>query len=158
MFELQDLYQEIILDHSKRPRNFRCPDVANRQAAGHNPLCGDRVTVYLEVEDGVVADVGFEGSGCAISTASASVMTELVKGKSEAEARAMFARFHDLVTGEEDSAERDGQDERIRRRAAIPHAGQVRDPVLAYPRRGPRRRGHGVNRMRRASPARRQEL
>ncbi len=105
MFELQDLYQEIILDHSKRPRNFRCPDVANRQAAGHNPLCGDRVTVYLEVEDGVVADVGFEGSGCAISTASASVMTELVKGKSEAEARAMFARFHDLVTGEEDSAD-----------------------------------------------------
>jgi nitrogen fixation NifU-like protein len=102
MFELQDLYQEIILDHSKRPRNFRCPDAANRQADGHNPLCGDHVTVYLEVEDGVVADVAFEGSGCAISTASASVMTELVKGKSEAEARAMFARFHDLVTGEEE--------------------------------------------------------
>ena len=101
MFELQDLYQEIILDHSKRPRNFRCPDAANRQANGHNPLCGDHVTVYLEVVDGTVADVAFEGSGCAISTASASVMTELVKGKSEAEARAMFARFHDLVTGEE---------------------------------------------------------
>ena len=105
MFELHDLYQEIILDHSKRPRNFRCPDAANRQAAGHNPLCGDHVTVYLKVEGGVVADVAFEGSGCAISTASASVMTELVKGKSEAEARAMFARFHDLLTGEEDSAD-----------------------------------------------------
>ena len=105
MFELQDLYQEIILDHSKRPRNFRCPDAANRQADGHNPLCGDHVRVYLEVEDGVVADVAFEGSGCAISTASASVMTELVKGKSEPEARAMFARFHDLVTGEEEEGD-----------------------------------------------------
>jgi nitrogen fixation NifU-like protein len=105
MLDLQDLYQEIILDHSKRPRNFRCPDVANRRANGHNPLCGDHVTVYLTVEDGVVADVAFEGSGCAISTASASVMTELVKGTSEAEARAMFARFHDLLTGEEEDAD-----------------------------------------------------
>ena len=98
MFDLQELYQEVILDHSRQPRNFGCPGGANREAHGDNPLCGDRVTVYLVVEDGVVKDIGFDGRGCAISMASASLMTEAVKGKTEEEACAIFARFHELVT------------------------------------------------------------
>ena len=99
MPDLRELYQEVILDHQKRPRNFRRLDGANRSAEGYNPLCGDRVHVYLDVQDGVVRNVGFQGSGCAISTASASMMTESIKGKTEAEAKALFERFHDLVTG-----------------------------------------------------------
>ena len=87
----------MIVDHSKRPRNFRRLDGA-RVAEGYNPLCGDKVTVYVDVQDGIVRDVAFEGSGCAISTASASVMTEALKGKSAAEAAELFARFHALVT------------------------------------------------------------
>jgi len=101
MSDLRDLYQEVILDHHKKPRNFRRPDGANRQANGHNPLCGDKVTVYLFVEDGIVRDIGFQGAGCAISTASASMMTESIKGKSYADVEALFRRFHDLVTGKE---------------------------------------------------------
>ncbi|MGQ0663132.1 MAG: Fe-S cluster assembly sulfur transfer protein SufU [Pseudomonadota bacterium] len=100
MFDLRDLYQEVILDHSKRPRNFRRLASANHQAKGYNPLCGDRLAVYLRVEDGTVLDAAFEGSGCAISVASASLMTEMVKGKSDAEARALFRRFHEFVTGQ----------------------------------------------------------
>jgi nitrogen fixation NifU-like protein len=99
MSDLRDLYQEVILDHSRQPRNFRRPDQANRQARGDNPLCGDKVTVFLTIEDGKVADVGFQGRGCAISMASASLMTDIIKGKSEAEARALFERFHDEMTG-----------------------------------------------------------
>jgi nitrogen fixation protein NifU and related proteins len=99
MPDLRELYQEVILDHQKRPRNFHKLDGANRSAEGYNPLCGDRVHVYLDVHDGVVRNVGFQGSGCAISTASASMMTESVKGKTEAEAKALFEGFHDLVTG-----------------------------------------------------------
>ncbi len=99
MPDLRDLYQEVILDHSRRPRNFRRPPSANRRAEGFNPLCGDKVTVFLDLEDGVVRDIGFEGSGCAISTASASMMTESLKGKSLAEVQAIFERFHDLVAG-----------------------------------------------------------
>jgi nitrogen fixation NifU-like protein len=99
MSDLRDLYQEVILDHSRQPRNFRRPAGANREARGDNPLCGDKVTVYLTFEDGKVKDVGFEGRGCAISMASASLMTEIVKGKTEAEARAIFERFHDEMTG-----------------------------------------------------------
>jgi nitrogen fixation protein NifU and related proteins len=98
MSELRDLYQEVILDHNRQPRNFRCPEHANRQARGDNPLCGDKVTVYLTVEDGIVKDAAFQGRGCAISVASASLMTDLVKGKTEAEARELFKRFHELVT------------------------------------------------------------
>jgi len=98
--DLRELYQEVILDHSKRPRNFRGMPDANRRADGHNPLCGDRATVYLHVEGGVVRDVSFEGSGCSISTASASMMTEAVKGKTVAESEALFARFHELVTAD----------------------------------------------------------
>jgi nitrogen fixation NifU-like protein len=104
MSDLRDLYQEVILDHTKRPRNFRKLAAANRSAKGHNPLCGDRVTVYLNVEGGVVKDISFEGSGCAISTASASMMTESLRGKTQAEAEALFERFHDLVTGKRDES------------------------------------------------------
>ena len=95
--ELQDLYQEVILDHNRRPRNFRAIEQA-RSAEGFNPLCGDRVTVYLKVDDGVIADVSFQGAGCAISKASASLMTEAVKGKTVDEANALFERFHLMIT------------------------------------------------------------
>jgi nitrogen fixation NifU-like protein len=98
MAELTDLYQEVILDHNRRPRNFHALADANHTAEGYNPLCGDRLTLYLKVEDGVVTDVGFEGAGCAISKASASLMTDAVKGKSVAEAEALFERFHRMVT------------------------------------------------------------
>lgn len=99
MSEMDSLYQEVILDHSKRPRNLRKLEGANCQACGYNPLCGDKVQVYLTVRDGRVVDASFEGAGCAISTASASIMTESVKGKTVAEAEALFDGFHDLVTG-----------------------------------------------------------
>jgi nitrogen fixation NifU-like protein len=99
MSDLRDLYQEVILDHSKQPRNFRRPGSANREARGDNPLCGDKVTVFVTIEDGKVADVGFQGRGCAISMASASLMTDIIKGKTEAEARALFESFHDEMTG-----------------------------------------------------------
>ncbi|MEP6993624.1 MAG: Fe-S cluster assembly sulfur transfer protein SufU [Acidobacteriota bacterium] len=99
MSELRDLYQEVILDHSKKPRNFHALPGANRRAEGYNPLCGDRETVYLELENDVLKDVAFEGAGCAISTASASMMTESLKGKTRAEADALFERFHGLITG-----------------------------------------------------------
>jgi nitrogen fixation NifU-like protein len=98
--DLRELYQEVILDHTNRPRNFREMPEANRRADGHNPLCGDRATVFLLVEGDVVRDVSFKGSGCSISTASASMMTDAVKGRTVAEAMALFERFHDLVTAE----------------------------------------------------------
>ena len=99
MSDLRDLYQETILDHGKRPRNNRFPAGANREAVGHNPLCGDRLTLKVELDGDVVRDIGFEGSGCAISTAAASTMTEAVKGKTRAEVDSIFHAFHDLVTG-----------------------------------------------------------
>jgi nitrogen fixation NifU-like protein len=102
--ELRELYQEVILDHSKRPRNFRGMKEANRRANGHNPLCGDRVTVFLHVEGDVVRDVSFQGSGCSISTASASMMTDALKGKTSAEVKALFERFHELVTADPSKA------------------------------------------------------
>jgi nitrogen fixation NifU-like protein len=95
--ELEDLYQEVILDHNRRPRNFRALD-AGQKAEGFNPLCGDRITVYLTVDGGVITDVAFQGSGCAISKASASLMTESVKGKTVAEAQALFERFQQMIT------------------------------------------------------------
>lgn len=100
MSDLHDLYQEVIIDHSKRPRNRRPLEAPQRKAEGYNPLCGDHVTVYLKLHDGVVTEATFEGSGCAISTASASLMTESLKGKTLAEAKALFTKFHCLVTGE----------------------------------------------------------
>tara|TARA_Y100000588_G_scaffold334016_1_gene373256 strand:+ start:133 stop:582 length:450 start_codon:yes stop_codon:yes gene_type:complete len=101
MSDLRELYQEIILDHNKNPRNFGALPSCNRSAKGHNPLCGDMVTTYLFVEDGVVKDVRFDGKGCAISIASASIMTSLVVGKPEAAVRAMFDLFHAFVTNED---------------------------------------------------------
>jgi nitrogen fixation NifU-like protein len=100
MSELRELYQTTILDHNRRPRNFRVPSDANREADGYNPLCGDKVHVYLRVEDGVVRDAAFQGAGCAISTASASLMTEAVRGRPVEEAFRLFDAFHELVTGD----------------------------------------------------------
>lgn len=102
MSELSELYQQVILDHNKKPRNFRRIENANRHADGHNPLCGDQLTVYLDFENGIVNDVSFEGSGCAISKAAASMMTQAVKGKSVDEAEVLFDEFHRMVTGELD--------------------------------------------------------
>jgi nitrogen fixation NifU-like protein len=99
MADLRDLYQEVILEHSKAPRNFKAPAAANQKAEGYNPLCGDRFTVYLEMDGDTVRDIGFQGSGCAISKASASMMTQTVKGKTKDEAHKIFQQFHDLVTG-----------------------------------------------------------
>jgi nitrogen fixation NifU-like protein len=98
--ELRDLYQSLILDHGKKPRNFGALPGANRMADGHNPLCGDKIRVYLRVEDGVVRDAHFAGAGCAISTASASLMTQAVKGLGVDEALALFRRFHSFLTAE----------------------------------------------------------
>ena len=110
MGELRDLYQEVILDHSKRPRNFGELAGANRRAEGYNPLCGDRETVFIRLEDDVLKDVGFRGTGCAISTASASMMTEALKGKTRAQAEALFQRFQDLITGRDGHGDQDGSD------------------------------------------------
>ena len=100
MSELNDLYQEVILDHNKNPRNFREIETATRTADGNNPLCGDALRVYVEIEDERVKDVAFKGSGCAISKASASMMTQVVKGKSKEEAEVLFDEFHKMVTGD----------------------------------------------------------
>ena len=100
MGDLRDLYQEVILDHSRKPRNYRAIEGADRVALGHNPLCGDRVTIYVKLDGDRLADVAFEGQGCAISKASASLMTETLKGRSRAEAEVLFENFHELVTGE----------------------------------------------------------
>ena len=101
--ELSDLYQQVILDHNKKPRNFKRLESANRSADGHNPLCGDQLTVYLEMDGDVIKDVSFEGSGCAISKAAASMMTQTVKGKTYAEAEILFHEFHRMVKGELDT-------------------------------------------------------
>ena len=97
--ELRDLYQEVILEHSKKPRNYGVLESANHKAEGYNPLCGDHYTVFVNVKDGAISDIAFQGAGCAISKASASMMTQSLKGKSTEEADALFTRFHDLVTG-----------------------------------------------------------
>ncbi|OLD43939.1 MAG: SUF system NifU family Fe-S cluster assembly protein [Armatimonadetes bacterium 13_1_40CM_3_65_7] len=99
MADLRELYQEVILDHSKSPRNYRKIDPADRTADGTNPLCGDRVSLYVKLDGGRIADVAFQGQGCAISKSSASMMTDALKGKTEAEARALFEEFHEMVTG-----------------------------------------------------------
>jgi nitrogen fixation NifU-like protein len=102
MSALRELYQEVILDHNKSPRNFRAMPDANRKVEGYNPLCGDHYTVFLRMQGDVIADVSFEGSGCAISKASASVMSSMVKGKSKDEVETLFDDFHNLVTGKLD--------------------------------------------------------
>jgi nitrogen fixation NifU-like protein len=96
--DLNDLYQQVIIDHSKKPRNFRIMDGANRKAAGQNPLCGDNYTVFMQMENGVVKDVSFQGDGCAISKASASMMTEALKGKTKEDAEKIFHEFHAMIT------------------------------------------------------------
>jgi len=99
MSELSELYQQVILDHNKKPRNFRKLETANRKAEGYNPLCGDQLNVYLNVAEDQVTDISFEGSGCAISKASASMMTQAIKGKTKQEAEQLFDEFHRMVTG-----------------------------------------------------------
>ena len=99
MSDLRELYQEVILDHGKHPRNFRFPEGSNHEAEGYNPLCGDRLTLKLVVAGDRIVDAGFQGSGCAISTASASTMTEAIKGKTLSEVDQIFRSFHALVTG-----------------------------------------------------------
>jgi nitrogen fixation NifU-like protein len=125
MSELSDLYQEVILDHNKNPRNFREMSDPDRQADGNNPLCGDQLRVYLDLEDGLVKDVSFVGTGCAISKASASMMTQAVKGKSREEAELLFEEFHKMVTGELDPESEDN------------HLGKLRifAGVLEFPAR-----------------------
>ncbi|MEE9167253.1 MAG: SUF system NifU family Fe-S cluster assembly protein [Candidatus Neomarinimicrobiota bacterium] len=95
---LRDLYQELILDHNRSPRNFRVIEGANRRSEGYNPLCGDKITVYVLLEDDIIKEIGFQGSGCAISKASASIMTTSVKGKTKAEAKVLFGEFHKMAT------------------------------------------------------------
>jgi nitrogen fixation protein NifU and related proteins len=107
MSDLSDLYQEVILDHNRRPRNFHPLDDASHSAEGYNPLCGDRLTLYLKLADGTIEDVAFVGAGCAISKASASMMTDALKGRTIAEANALFDRFHRMVTTPPDQAVED---------------------------------------------------
>jgi nitrogen fixation NifU-like protein len=102
MSELSELYQQVILDHNKKPRNFRKLETANHSAEGYNPLCGDQLTVYIDLEENAVKDISFEGSGCAISKAAASMMTQAVKGKTKQETEHLFDEFHRMVTGELD--------------------------------------------------------
>jgi nitrogen fixation NifU-like protein len=102
MSELSELYQQVILDHNKKPRNFRKLETANHSAEGYNPLCGDHLTVYLNLADDSVKEIAFEGSGCAISKAAASMMTQAVKGKTKEQAEELFKEFHSMVTGELD--------------------------------------------------------
>jgi nitrogen fixation NifU-like protein len=103
MDDLRELYQQVILDHNRHPKNFGKIDHANRAAEGYNPLCGDRINLYLQVEDGVIKDISFQGAGCAISKASASVMTTVLKGLRVAEAEQLFKKFQKLITAETDA-------------------------------------------------------
>jgi nitrogen fixation protein NifU and related proteins len=103
MSDLSELYQEVILDHNRRPRNFHKLQGANRTAQGHNPLCGDQLTVYARLEDELIRDISFQGSGCAISKASASIMTDSAKGKTKAEAQALFEKVHTMLTRARDT-------------------------------------------------------
>ena len=127
--DLNDLYQQVILDHSKSPRNYSRLEGANRTAQGHNPLCGDHVTMYLHLDGNTVKDISWQGSGCAISRASASILTTAVKGKSIAEVKSLFAQVQ----------WRPGQARRVRRRTQSPGAREVRDPAVARGRRRGRR-------------------
>jgi len=101
--ELRDLYQEVIFDHNRNPRNFRVIEDADRQVDGFNPLCGDRLTLYLKMDGEVIKDASFQGSGCAISTASVSLMTEIIKGMTAQQAEELFKKFHEMTTGKDDN-------------------------------------------------------
>ncbi len=101
--QIRDLYQEVVFDHNRNPRNFRVMEDANRKIEGFNPLCGDRITLYVKIDEGLIKDVSFQGAGCAISTASASLMTEIVKGMNEAQAEHLFETFHRITTGKDEA-------------------------------------------------------
>ena len=149
MADLRDLYQDVILEHSKAPRNFRELAAANHKAEGFNPLCGDHFTVYLDLDGDSIRDISFQGSGCAISKASASMMTQSLKGKTKAEAEKLFGRFHDMVTGHAAArrrAGRAGQAGRFFRRVRISRAREVRDAGLAHAAgRARRQAGSGLD-------------
>ena len=147
MSDLRELYQTVILDHNKHPRNQGAPPGANRHAQGSNPLCGDRLSVHVTLADGFVRDVGFEGQGCAISKASASLMTEAVKGRPVAETEELFRRFHELVTSDPRSTRRGKLGERVAR-APERFGGLFRAQLAAVPDDvwlGTERRGLGSN-------------
>lgn len=110
MADLRELYQEVILEHSKTPRNYHALPTADHQAEGYNPLCGDRFSVYVQMEGDAIRDIGFQGAGCAISKASASMMTQSVKGKTKPEIEQLFQRFHEMVTGQTSSKEKQTQE------------------------------------------------
>ena len=133
MSDLSDLYQEVILDHNRRPRNFRVLDAATHQAEGYNPLCGDRFELYLTIDGGVITDVGFQGSGCAISKASASMMTDCLKGCPVADACALFERFHSMVTTPPDvRGRRSRQAVRSGGCTGVPRAREMCQPGVAH--------------------------
>ena len=132
--ELNDLYRDVILDHNRRPRNFGPLEGADATAEGFNPLCGDRLTLRLKLADDTISDIRFEGQGCAISTASASLMTEAVKGKTRGEALALFERVHGCSPTTRRRGRGSRQAGRIVRSARISRAREVREPVLAHPR------------------------
>jgi nitrogen fixation NifU-like protein len=136
--DLNDLYRDVIVDHNRSPRNFRQIEPPRREADGFNPLCGDKLHVYLRISDDRIEDAAFEGSGCAISVASASMMTEFLKGKTEAEALDLFERMHELLTGEEADLDELAS---LGKLAAL-SGGQVCQPLLAHHevRPGERRR------------------
>ena len=128
MMDLRDLYQDIILDHGQKPRNFREIDHPTHSAKGHNPLCGDRINLYLTVDGDTITDVAFQGRGCAISTASSSLMTEVLKGKTLDEANQMFRAFHAKITGGEEVEVADALEEDFERLTPL-------EGVAAYPAR-----------------------
>jgi nitrogen fixation NifU-like protein len=135
MSDLRELYQEVILDHNRRPRNFQKLEGANRTAEGYNPLCGDQITVYLRLEDGVVRGVSFEGSGCAISKASASMMTAALKGKTAAEAATLFKAFHAGVPAEHGATfdPLNLESSPPSPACTVSHSSQMRHPAVAHP-------------------------
>ena len=132
MNDLRDLYQEIILDHGKSPRNFGKPEFFTADANGYNPLCGDKVHVYATVKDTVVEDVHFEGRGCAISIASASLMTEVLVGKTEEQAKALFDKFHELVTTEHEPVGDDDIDRLVVLGGVRQYPSRVKCATLAW--------------------------
>ena len=142
MSELRELYQEVILDHTRNPRNKRSIEQADESAEGFNPLCGDRATIFVKLEGDRISDVSFEGRGCSISTASASMMTEALRGKTRAEAEAMFESFHELITRAPDAVapveESLGQARRVRRGLGVPGPGQMRVAPLVHAQVGAR--------------------
>ena len=148
MSDLRDLYQDVILEHSKAPRNYREQPAADHKAEGFNPLCGDHFTIFVKLDGDKIQDISFQGSGCAISKASASMMTQSLKGKTKAEAEQLFTRFHDLVTGHAEGAAGAaelGKLEGFLRRVRVPCPREVRHARLAHAERRARRQAGSHN-------------